>query len=135
MARKRLGPAAAIRQLDAHFMSAAASHDAKALVTGFYATDAVVMPPNSPLVKGRVNIQKFWQGLLDAGAFGVKLKTSTVEAAGDLAYGRGGYSFSMPAADGSASQSIGKYVVVYRRQKTGGWLAIADIFNSDTPSA
>ena len=134
MATKRLDPAAAIRQLDAHFMSAAASRDAKALVTGFYATDAVVMPPNSPLVKGRANIQKFWQGLLDAGASGVKLKTSTIEVSGALAYGRGGYSFSTPAADGSTSQNIGKYVVVYRRQPAGGWLAIADIFNSDTPA-
>jgi uncharacterized protein (TIGR02246 family) len=135
MARKRPSPAAAIRQLDAHFVSAAASRDAKALVASFYAPDAVVMPPDNPLVKGRANIQKFWQGLLDAGAFGVALKTTTIEAAGDLAYGRGAYRFSMSAADGSTSQNVGKYVVVYRRQKNGGWLAIADIFNSDQPAA
>jgi uncharacterized protein (TIGR02246 family) len=134
MATKRVDPASAIRQLDRRFMSAAASKDAKTLANAFYAADAVLMPPNAPLVKGRAAIQKFFQGLLDAGAAGVTLKTTKIEADGRLAYGRGTYSFSRPGPDGNLTRDIGKYVVVYRRQKDGGWRAIADIFNSDQPA-
>jgi uncharacterized protein (TIGR02246 family) len=126
--------AAAIRQLDAAFMKAAAARDAKALVSAFYAPDAVLMPPGAPIVKGRASIQKFLQGLLDAGATQVKLRTTKVDAAGDLAYGRGAYSFSLPAGDASTRQEVGKYVVVYRR-RAGAWRAVADIFNGDAPAS
>jgi uncharacterized protein (TIGR02246 family) len=131
MPSKRVDPLTAIRDLDRTFMSAAASKDAKSLVSGFYASDAVLMPPNSPIVKGRSAIQKFFQGLLDSGAENVRLKTSKIEAAGDLAYGRGAVTFSMPGADGGRQAQVGKYIVVYRRQRDGSWRAIADIFNAD----
>jgi len=29
----------------------------------------------------------------------------------------------------------GKYVTVYKKQPTGGWKALADIFNEDAPAA
>jgi uncharacterized protein (TIGR02246 family) len=133
MTTKRVDPATAIRQLDRSFMSAAASKDAKALVNAFYSADAVLLPPGAPLVKGRPGIQKFLQGMLDAGATQVTLKTAKVESAGDLAYGRGAYSFTMPGPDGAPARQAGKYVVVYRRQRDGSWRAVADIFNSDKP--
>lgn len=135
MATRRVNPATAIRELDRKFMSAVASKDAKALVSAFYTADAVLLPPGAPLVKGRSAIQKFLQGLLDAGATKLTLKTTKVEASGDLAYGRGAYGFSMPTPDGRAQQEVGKYVVVYRRQRNGSWLAVADIFNADQPGA
>lgn len=131
MPTKRLDATTAIRQLDREFMSAAASKDAKALVSGFYAADAVLLPPNAPIVKGRAAIQKFFQAMLDAGAADVKLKTSKIEAAGDLAYGRGVVTFSTPSPDGGTQAHVGKYVVVYRRQRDGSWRATTDIFNQD----
>jgi len=134
MATKRIDPATAIRQLDRAFMSAAASKDAKALVNAFYTADAVLLPPNAPLVKGRSAIQAFFQGLLDAGATGVTLKTTKIDADGALAYGRGAYGFALPRPDGTAQRQVGKYIVVYRRQRDGSWRAVADIFNSDSPA-
>jgi ketosteroid isomerase-like protein len=112
-------------------MQAADAKDAQALVKAFYATSAVLMPPGHPAVEGRASIQRFLQGLIDAGLSSIKLETATVESAGDLAFGRGRYTLSM---SGSDEPDEGKYVVVYRRQASGQWQAVADIFNSDRPA-
>jgi ketosteroid isomerase-like protein len=121
----------AIRQLDAEFMKTANAKNAGALVKAFYARDAVLMPPNHPAVEGHADIGKFLQGMIDAGFADIKLETTTIASAGDLAYGQGHYELSMAPAGGAATQDVGKYIVVYRRQPSGGWRAIADIFNSD----
>ena len=128
------GAAAAIRQLDDEFMKAANARNARALVKAFYAPGAVLMPPNHPIVEGPVAIQGFLQGLMDAGLTSITLDTPTVASAGDLAYGRGRYTLAMSPAGGAPAQDTGKYVVVYRRQASGAWRAVADIFNSDQPS-
>lgn len=132
--RGRVAAGPAIRQLDRAFVKAVAARDARALVTAFYAADAVLMPPNAPAVKGRAGIQAFLQGLMDAGVANFTLKTSRIESAGDLAYGRGAYRFSMPGADGSMGGDAGKSIVIYRRQRDGSWKAVADMFNSDRPA-
>jgi ketosteroid isomerase-like protein len=112
-------------------MQAAAAHDAGALVKAFYARAAVLMPPNHPAVSGRDGIQAFLQGLMDSGLKSIELVTTEIESDGGLACGRGRYTLSLSSPDGAPIQDIGKYVVVYRRQANGGWLAVADIFNSD----
>jgi ketosteroid isomerase-like protein len=128
---KSTGADDAIRQLDAAFMRTANAKNTAALVKAFYARDAVLMPPNRAAANGHAEVQKVFQGLIDAGFTGIKLETSTIESAGDLAYGRGRYELSMEPPSGAPVQDVGKYIVVYRRQANGSWRAIADIFNSD----
>lgn len=123
-----------IRRLDEHFMTAGNAKDAKTLVNGFYAESAVLMPPNHPVVEGREAIRAFLQGMIDAGFAGITLETATIEAADDLAYGRGRYTLRMTPPGQGTVEDVGKYVVVYRRQRDGAWRAVADIFNSDRPS-
>ncbi len=134
-ARKKIAPkpsaADAIHRLDAEFMKAANAKDSAALVKAFYAPDAVLLPPNRPIVEGRDNIRVFLQGLMDSGFTGIKLETTTIASAGDLAYSRGRYTLSMWPPGGAPVQDVGKYIVAYRRQANGAWRAAADIFNSD----
>jgi ketosteroid isomerase-like protein len=89
------------------------------------------MPPNHPAVEGRDNIRGFLQGLIDAGATGIKLITASVSSAGDVAWERGAYVLSMAPAGGAGAEDRGKYIVCYRRRPDGSWRAVADIFNSD----
>ncbi len=131
----KVSAAAAIRQLDAAFMSGAASKDAKTIVQTVYTSDAVLMPPNGPSVKGRSNIQQFLQGMLDTGAVNVTVKTAQVDADGDLACGRGVYSMRVPGPDGTRQDDTGKYIIVCRRQRDGSWRVVADIWNSDRPTS
>ena len=128
---KPAGAADAIRRLDADFEKLANAKDSGALVKAFYAETAVVMPPNRPMVEGRANIRSFFQGLMDAGFTSIKLETTMIVSAGDLAYGRGRYSLSLSPPGGAPIHDVGKYVVVYRRQANGSWRAVADIWNSD----
>ena len=132
-ARKAPGAAEAIYRLDADFMKAANARNAAALVKAFYAPDAVLMPPNHGAVEGREKIAGFLQGLIDSGLTSIKLDTTTVASAGDLAYGRGRYTLELSPPGGTPLQDVGKYIVVYRRQANGSWRAVSDIFNSDSP--
>ena len=127
------GAANAIHRLDAEFMKSASARNAGALVKAFYAPDAVLMPPNHGAVEGREKIAGFLQGLIDSGLTSIKLDTTTVASAGDLAYGQGRYTLNLAPPGGSPVQDVGKYVVVYRRQANGSWRAVSDIFNSDNP--
>ena len=66
-ARKKVAPkpsaADAIRRLDAEFMKAANAKDSAALVKAFYSSNAVLLPPNCPIVEGGDNIRVFFQGI------------------------------------------------------------------------
>jgi uncharacterized protein (TIGR02246 family) len=132
---KVMSAAQAIRGLDGEFMKAANARDAGAVVRAFYAPDAVLLPPNHPIVEGRSNIQAFLQGLMDSGLSSIRLETTRIASDGALAYGRGRYTLSLAPAAAAPVEDVGKYVVVYRRQPDGSWRAVADIFNSDRPTA
>lgn len=119
------------RSFDEAFVRHATNKDAAALVAAFYAPDAQLLPPNAPLVRGSEAIRAFWQGLLDAGGADVTLDTTLVDMAGDLAYGIGQYSFTMPVASGERTRDQGKYLIVYKRQADGSWKVVADMFSSD----
>lgn len=121
----------ALRALDEGFVRDANAGDAERLVSGFYAEDATLLPPNTPPIRGAREIRGFWQGVMDAGAGDVTLETTQVDASGDLAYGIGRYSFTMPAPGGGRGREQGKYLVVFRRLPGGEWKAVADMFSSD----
>jgi ketosteroid isomerase-like protein len=74
-----------------------------------------------------------WGATLDADGADVTLNTTEVDSSGDLAYGIGQYSFTLPLASGGRMRDQGKYLVVFRRQADGSWKAIADMFSSDQP--
>jgi len=88
-----------------------------------YASDAVLLPPNSPAFNGADNIRKFWSGLLSMGKTDVDLIVDDVITSGDLAIERGHFELTTPFKDS------GKYIVVWR-QRDGKWQIIDDIFNS-----
>src|SRR5262249_22390187 len=115
--------AGAIRRLDEEFMRAAATGDGEALVDAFYARDAVLLPPNQPAAEGRENIRRVLQGLMDSGASSIKLETTVTGTAGGPAYGRRPATPSITPPQSAPVTDIGKYVVVYRRQR-GQWRAV-----------
>jgi len=74
------------------------------------------------------------EALIDSGLTSIKLDTTTIAGAGDLAYGRGRYPLTISPPSGTPVQDAWKYVVVYRCQANGAWRAVTDIFNSDQPA-
>lgn len=120
-----------IQQLVDDFVRKANAKDVDALVHGYYAENASLLPPNHPIVEGRANIRNFWKGFIEAGAADVAVHTKTVESSGDLAYEIGAYSFTLPNPQGGRSTNTGKYVVVYKRQPDGSLKAVADMFSAN----
>lgn len=104
-----------------------------AAVANMYAVDARVLPPNSAMVEGRANIQKFWQGAMTAGLKMVSLDAVKVEAQGNIAVEVGRYVATAPGAGGATTTDKGKYVVVWKRQG-GTWKLAVDTYNSDMPA-
>lgn len=125
----------ALRALDDEFMRHANRKDPVGLVQAFYTDDATLLPPNAPTIRGADRIRDFWKGLIDAGGADVTLETTQVDSSGEIAYGVGTYSFTMPSASGGRVRDNGKYLVVYRRQPDGTWRAVADMFGSDQPAS
>lgn len=133
MAAGQTDAARALRALDEAFVRHANGRNAASLVEAFYGPDAALLPPDSPVIRGADQIRAFWQGLIDAGGADVTLETAQIESSGDLAYGIGRYTFTMPSASGGRTRQSGKYLVVYRRHSDGSWKAVADMFSGDQP--
>jgi uncharacterized protein (TIGR02246 family) len=118
----------AIQKAISAFESAANAKNPSGLAA-FYAEDATLLPPGSPLIKGRSNIQTFWQNFLAAGASDPKLRTVSVESSGELAYEIGTYDAIVPKPDGTGTaRSSGKYLVVWKRMADGVKI-VADMFS------
>ena len=118
----------AIEEVIAQFEKAANAKDA-ATIANMYTDDATLMPPGSPPIKGRNNIQQFWQSFMDAGAGDVKLRVTEVNSFGDTAYEIGSFEANLPNPQGGTVRGQGKYVVIWKRQPDGSIRLHVDIFN------
>ncbi len=100
-----------------------------ATMASYYAEDATLLPPGSPMIKGRSNIQAYWQSFINAGGSDAKLKVVEVGTSGDMAYEIGAFDAILPAPQGGAARAQGKYLVVWKTQTDGTIKMLADIFN------
>ncbi|HKU60682.1 MAG TPA: DUF4440 domain-containing protein [Gemmatimonadales bacterium] len=124
---------AAIREADQGFAKAASAGDAAAL-TAFYASDAVLMPPGSPAIKGSEEIGKFWSGMTSSVSGPFELKTTAVDGRGDLAFSTGEYTATLtPNKKGAKPLPVehGKYLGIMQKQADGSWKLIYDTWNQN----
>jgi ketosteroid isomerase-like protein len=101
-----------------------------AMVDGFYAEDARLLPPDQPTLEGREALREFWKEAPRQGLMHLELKPREVAGSGDLAYERGEFARRLRPRHGHPFKDVGKYLVVYRRQPDGRYRAIVEIFNS-----
>jgi ketosteroid isomerase-like protein len=121
----------AIRDVVTRTMDAAAKRDMEAYLR-FYAPNAALVLPGLPIQYGvgapRQN--GFPEG------YAIKMDTVKVEIAnaGDLGYAFGTYAQTAPDPKTHLlADSVGKWLVVFRKQPDGSWGAIADTYNVDPP--
>ena len=124
----------AIRELERRAREAAEARDLDRYVS-FYAADAVLFWPGSPMVTGQAAIRDFMQGFFSMPAASLSFETVKIEVsrAGDLAYSYGTNNVILVDPNGKRMKDKGKYVTVYRKQPDGTWKVVADIGNSDLP--
>jgi uncharacterized protein (TIGR02246 family) len=109
----------------------AATYNAKdaAKLAGFYAEDAVYMPPNQPMVKGRAAIEAHFKQEFQQGFTNLKLTPIESSISGSQAFEAGTATITAP---GGRTEN-GKYLVVFK-QVGGAWKIAYDINNNDQPA-
>jgi uncharacterized protein (TIGR02246 family) len=126
--------ATALRAALAAYFDAANASDA-ARWASLYTEDAVMMPPNSPVVQGRAAIE-LWLAMLPVRITDAEGTALEAEGAGSVAYVRGTYSMNLqiPGVPESVPQE-GKLLQIYARQPDGSWLLARDIWNANAAPA
>jgi len=121
---------AEIEAANRQFEAAAAKGDGKG-IAALYTASGQALPAGGDVVSGTEAIGTFWQGVVDSGVKGVRLKTLEVESHGDLAHEVGEYEL-LDAAGKTLDR--GKYVVIWK--KDGGRFKLhRDIWTTSMPQA
>lgn len=106
-------------------------------IAEFYASDAVIMPPNMATMKGKDAIKAFFAVIntMDPHPT-LTVRTERVLGSGTLAVETGRWTWTNPPGaklpPGMPAADSGKYIVRWEQQG-GKWLMVDDIWNSDTP--
>ena len=99
-----------IATVNRQFEDAARKGDLERLAS-LYTRDAIALPPDSPMVKGRDNIKQMWGTIAQQiGLKDVRLNTIDLDMSGDTAYEVG--EANLTIANGSAAV---KFVVVWKK--------------------
>ncbi len=128
---------AALEALDVNAMRWMANGAADSLVTGYYASDAVVMSPNTPVANGTEAIRTAWTELSKAALVRLQSKIERMYVADSIATTQGSYTFQLrpkPPADTSnfIVSDRGSYVTTFVK-RGGAWRAVFDIATSEVP--
>ena len=118
----------AIRQANEDHTAAFNAKDLDKVV-GLYSDEAVFMPPNAPLLRGRDPVKDFYGRIVARGAT-LKMEPDEVNGHGPLAYESGTY--EVQYTDGEGSRDRGKYLRVLRKLN-GNWRVVKMMWSSDLP--
>ncbi len=129
-----------IHDTEAGMVKALAAKDAGAFAAN-YTTDAVMMSPFSPAMKGTAAIKTGMAALVSDPNFKIDFSSDRIEisTAGDMAAARGSY--TMTVSDPGTKKPLndkGSYVTVFRKQTDNTWKSVLDINTSEvapTPPA
>ena len=126
----------AIRDADGAWSKIAEAKQMDAFI-GYYADDAISMPPNAPISNGREAIQKAMTEMFAIPGFSLKWRATKVEAArsGDIGYSLGTYEAGMNDPKGKPMMDHGKYLTIWKKQPGGTWKVAVDTVNSDASPA
>lgn len=117
-----------ITAINRTFEEAARKGDLDRLAS-LYTRDAIALPPDGAIVKGRDNIKAMWGTIAQQlGLKDVKLDTLDLEIAGDTAYEVGEATLTH-GAGGTPQTSVVKFVVVWKKAE-GQWRLHRDIWNT-----
>lgn len=109
------------------------SPDLDAYTRAYYASDAVVLPPNTPAVTGEAAIAALLKSFPPISDF--RFALTHIEGTEDMAWVQGTYAMTMTPQDSAPINDTGKYIEIWKKQADGSWKVVRDIFNSDLPPA
>lgn len=126
-------PHKGIDQIYARFSEAYKLLDAK-IVTDLYTETAFYLTPESGMDRGRELIGNNFSGFFRSvkerkGKLAISFRIIERRVSGDLGYDVGIYKLASTNANGEATTSRGKFVVIAVKQKNGDWKFQLDAFS------
>ena len=113
-----------IAAVNRKFESAARNGDLDGLAS-LYTVDAMALPPDGPIVKGRESIKQMWGSVAQQlGLKEVRLNTLSFEQEGDTGYEVGEANLTI-----KSGTAVVKFLVVWKKVD-GQWRLHRDIWNS-----
>ncbi len=125
--------AGAIRKLLDEFCAAHKYNDG-AKLSEFYTEDAMLMPPDEPIIFGRQAIAARYQRDLEKFTGELTTVPEEIEVSDNLAFVRGTFTIRLtPRAGGEIIEATFKFIEILRRRPDGSWAPYCDIWNSNAP--
>jgi ketosteroid isomerase-like protein len=94
-----------------------------------YAADAEFIQPNGDRVRGAKALRDLYQGITTTYDSSITFSSQHTEASANLAYDSGTYRESLIVrASGKPQLSSGSYLTVYRRDASGAWLIVEQVW-------
>jgi len=105
-----------------------------AAVGALYTEDALLMPPNSEMIRGRSSTQAFWGGAIKTGVKDAVLTTVELMDLVNVVYEVGTYALKIQPEGQAAFEDKGKYVVLWKKMPDGSLKLHRDIWNTSLPA-
>ncbi len=102
-------------------------------VAELHMDDALVMPPNIDMAKGKVSIKKAISDEISAGATDLVFTTLNMYGNEEFVTEVRRYSLNVKNEGEIVMSDSGKYIVLWEQVSKNNWLMKADIWNSDLP--
>ena len=101
-----------------------------AKAAALYTPEAVVMPPNKTLSRGRNFVEQYYTARFGEGASELALQPNEIKGSGTLAVAMGDYRLTLAPAQGPKRRDRGKFVWIFR-ELNNVWMIDGIIFSSD----
>jgi len=101
-----------------------------AKAAGLYTPEAVVVPPNKTLSRGRNFVEQYYTARFGEGASELALQPNEIKGSGTLAVAMGDYRLTLAPAQGPKRRDRGKFVWIFR-ELNNVWMIDGIIFSSD----
>ena len=103
----------------------------------FWSDDAVMLPPDLPLLDGKDSIRAYVEGAAKIPGFSIRWEpiSAHISLGGDMAYLIENNVIEFDDAEGNKVVSHGKVITVWRKDVQGDWKNVVDIWNAAPPPA
>jgi ketosteroid isomerase-like protein len=100
----------------------------------FYAPDAAFLQPNGERITGSAALRTLFQTIMATFNSDLTLHSQNLETSGDLAYDSGDFQETLTTiSTGAKISSKGCYVIIYKRQPSGSWQIVQQVWTGTPP--
>lgn len=99
-----------------------------------YAPEAVMLQPNGESVRGALSIRALTQKIWTTLTPNISMHGVTTKVSCDMAYDQGDFRETLTSiSSGAKQQSQGQYLTVFKRDRSGRWLIVEQVWTGTEP--